>query len=40
MPSAAVDRVGNMGIGYSASSTSVKPGLNYAGRLASDPSIH
>jgi hypothetical protein len=34
---AAMDRDGNLAIGYSASSTSVFPSLRYAGRLASDP---
>lgn len=34
---AAMDRDGNIAIGYSASSASVFPSLRYAGRLASDP---
>ncbi|MEO8476343.1 MAG: calcium-binding protein [Actinomycetota bacterium] len=38
MPSLAVDGLGNMAIGYSASSGSVYPSLRYAGRLAADPS--
>ena len=33
MGSLAVDRDGNMALGYSASSTSVKPAIRYAGRL-------
>lgn len=40
MPSVAVDRAGNMALGYSAtkaSGPSVLPALRYAGRLASDP---
>jgi hypothetical protein len=37
MPSINVDWQGNMSIGYSASSTTVDPGIRYAGRLASDP---
>lgn len=37
MPSVAMDGDGNIAVGYSASSTSVYPGLRYAGRLASDP---
>jgi len=36
MPSLAVDRVGNMAIGYSASSQSLNPAIRYAGRLAGD----
>jgi len=37
MPSINVDWQGNLSIGYSASSTTVDPGIRYAGRLASDP---
>ena len=36
MPSLAVDRLGDMAIGYSASSSSVFPSVRYAGRLAAD----
>ncbi len=35
--SAAMDNQGNMAIGFSASSSTVVPGLRYAGRLAGDP---
>ncbi|MFZ2234871.1 MAG: hypothetical protein WBP11_09620, partial [Dokdonella sp.] len=35
--SAAMDFVGNMAIGYSASSPTIKPQLRYTGRLAGDP---
>ena len=37
MPSINVDGQGNMAIGYSASATTVNPGIRYAGRLAGDP---
>ena len=37
MPSLAVDRAGNMALGYSTSSSSTKPAIKYAGRLTSDP---
>jgi hypothetical protein len=37
IPSVAVDRVGDMAIGYSVSSSSLFPALRYAGRLALDP---
>lgn len=37
MPSVAVDRAGNMAIGYSASSATLFPAVRYAGRLAGDP---
>lgn len=37
MPSIAVDASGNTAIGYSTSSTSIFPGIRYAGRLATDP---
>src|SRR5207244_4302931 len=36
MPSVAVDRGGNMALGYSTSSSTTKPALKYAGRLATD----
>ena len=36
MPSLAVNRVGDMAIGYSASSSSLFPAIRYAGRLSSD----
>jgi len=37
MPSLAVDRNGNMAIGYSASSAALFPAIRYAGRLFTDP---
>ncbi|HEY3837261.1 MAG TPA: hypothetical protein VGL72_11850 [Bryobacteraceae bacterium] len=37
MPSINVDGSGNMAIGYSTSSSTLNPGIRYAGRLASDP---
>ncbi|MBK9062418.1 MAG: carboxypeptidase regulatory-like domain-containing protein [Acidobacteria bacterium] len=37
MPSLAIDRAGNMALGYSTSSSTTKPAIMYAGRLASDP---
>ena len=37
MPSLAVDRAGNMALGYSTSSSTTKPAIKYAGRLAADP---
>ena len=37
MPSIAVDNSGNAAIGYSVSSSSIFPGIRYAGRLAGDP---
>jgi len=37
MGSAAMDRNGNLAIGFSASSSTVVPALRYAGRLATDP---
>jgi carboxypeptidase family protein len=37
MPSLAVDKDGNMAIGYSASSASLFPAIRYAGRLSTDP---
>jgi hypothetical protein len=36
MPSVAVDRLGDMAIGYSVSSATVFPSIRYAGRLAGD----
>ncbi len=36
-PSLAVDRAGNMALGYSVSSSTIKPAIRYAGRLTSDP---
>ena len=37
MPSVAVDRAGNMAIGYSTSNSATNPAIKYAGRLAGDP---
>jgi uncharacterized repeat protein (TIGR01451 family) len=37
IPSLAVDRAGDMALGYSTSSSTTKPAIKYAGRLASDP---
>lgn len=37
MGSAAMDRAGNLAVGFSESSTSVYPGIYYAARLATDP---
>jgi hypothetical protein len=37
MPSLAVDRAGNMALGYSTSSSTAKPAIKYAGRLSTDP---
>jgi len=37
MPSAAMDKAGDIAVGYSASSSSVDPSLRYAGRLVGDP---
>jgi len=37
MPSVGVDRAGNMAMGYSTSSSTTKPAIKYAGRLATDP---
>ncbi|HBB95950.1 MAG TPA: hypothetical protein DC054_11225, partial [Blastocatellia bacterium] len=36
MPSLAIDRTGNMALGYSASSSTAFPSIKYAGRLATD----
>jgi Carboxypeptidase regulatory-like domain/Bacterial Ig domain len=37
VPSAAVDRLGDMAIGYSVSDSTIDPAIRYAGRLATDP---
>ena len=37
IPSLAVDRMGDMMLGYSTSSSTLKPGIKYAGRLFADP---
>jgi len=37
MPSIGVDGQGNMSIGYTASSSTTNPAINYAGRLVTDP---
>jgi hypothetical protein len=37
MPSLAVDRVGDMALGYSKSNSTTNPQIKYAGRLATDP---
>jgi len=37
MPSLAIDRAGNMALGYSTSSSTTKPAIKYAGRLSTDP---
>ena len=37
MPSIAVDRAGDMALGYSTSSATSFPAIKYAGRLAADP---
>src|ERR1041385_1320239 len=37
MPSVAVDRAGNMALGYSTSSSTPKPAMKYAARLSTDP---
>jgi len=37
MPSMAVDRDGNMAIGYSVSDATMNPAIRYSGRLAGDP---
>jgi hypothetical protein len=36
MPSVALDRAGNLALGYSTSSSTTKPAIKYAGRLAGD----
>ena len=37
MPSLAIDRAGNMAMGYSTSNATTHPTITYAGRLATDP---
>jgi len=37
MPSIAMDRAGNIALGYSKSSTTIKPGIYVTGRLVTDP---
>ena len=37
MGSAAMDRLGDLAVGYSASSTSISPAIRYSGRAAGDP---
>jgi hypothetical protein len=37
MSSAAMDKVGNIAVGYSVSSATIYPGIRYTGRLATDP---
>jgi hypothetical protein len=37
MGSIAMDKMGDIAIGYSVSSASVYPGIRYAGRVSSDP---
>ena len=37
MPSLAVDKDGNMAVGYSVSSATITPAIRYAGRLSTDP---
>jgi len=37
VPSLAVDRAGNMAMGYSTSNSTTNPGIKYAGRLSTDP---
>jgi hypothetical protein len=37
MGSAAMDRFGNLALGFSASSSGIHPQIRYAGRLATDP---
>ncbi len=37
MPSLAVDRAGNMALGYTTSNSATNPGIKYAGRLSTDP---
>jgi IPT/TIG domain-containing protein len=37
MPSLAVDKVGDMAVGYAVSDATMSPAIRYAGRLASDP---
>ena len=37
MGSIAMDKAGNIGLGYSASSSTIRPAIRYTGRLAGDP---
>jgi uncharacterized membrane protein len=37
MGSAAMDKVGNLAVGYSVSSSALHPGINFTGRAAADP---
>ncbi len=37
VPSLAIDRAGDMALGYSTSNSTTKPAIKYAGRLAGDP---
>jgi len=37
VPSLAVDRAGNMAMGYTTSNSTTNPGIKYAGRLSTDP---
>ena len=37
MGSIAMDKLGNMAVGYSASSSAIHPAIRYTGRLVSDP---
>jgi hypothetical protein len=37
MPSLAVDKQGNMAVGYNVASSTLNPAIRYAGRLAADP---
>ena len=37
IPSLAVDRAGNMALGYTTSNSTTNPGIKYAGRLSTDP---
>lgn len=37
VPSLALDRAGNMALGYSTSNSTTNPGIKYAGRLSTDP---
>ena len=37
VPSLAIDRMGDMAIGYTTSNSTTNPGIMYAGRLATDP---
>jgi hypothetical protein len=37
MPSIAMDKIGNIALGYSASSSAVHPAIRYTGRLSTDP---